>query len=175
MRIGELARQAGTSTRTLRYYEQHGLLRARRQPNGYREYDENEVRLAREIRALLAIGFGVEEIRPFVDCLRSGVEVRQACPGVSGVYRRKLTELDTLIARLLALRGTLADELAQLVDRQAATDPEDCDRGGGEGAAGAPAPHRMDGRHGAQGHGAQGHGVQEGWRGGCGAPHLGAG
>ena len=117
MRIGELARRAGTSPRTLRYYEEQGLLLARRRPNGYREYEESEVRLAREIRALLAIGFGLEEIRPFVDCLRSGVTLRQACPGISGVYHRKLAELDGVIARLQALRGQLADELAQLVDR----------------------------------------------------------
>jgi MerR family regulatory protein len=43
MLIGELAERAGTSTRTLRYYEQHGLVRARRSANGYRVYDEAEL------------------------------------------------------------------------------------------------------------------------------------
>ncbi len=59
MRIGELAEQAGTSTRTLRYYEQHGLLNARRTTNGYRDYDEGDLRLVREIRSLLEIGFNL--------------------------------------------------------------------------------------------------------------------
>jgi DNA-binding transcriptional MerR regulator len=164
MRIGELARRAGTSARTLRYYEQHGLLRARRQPNGYREYDETEVRLAREIRALLAIGFGLEEIRPFVDCLRSGVPARLACPGVSGVYRRKLAELDTVIGRLTSLRGLIARELAELVDG-AGVDPEGRERGGGEGAAGAVLPRRTD----------AGHDCTGGRRDGRGTPHHGHG
>ena len=54
MRIGELAERAGTSTRTLRYYEAHGLVQAQRAGNGYRVYHEAELRVVREIRALLA-------------------------------------------------------------------------------------------------------------------------
>lgn len=52
MRIGEPARRAGVSTRALRYYEQRGLIRSRRSANGYREYDESDVRIVAEIRAL---------------------------------------------------------------------------------------------------------------------------
>ncbi|WP_460491199.1 MerR family transcriptional regulator [Dactylosporangium cerinum] len=72
MRIGELAEQAGTSARALRYYEQQGLLSARRSSNGYRDYDEEDLRLVREIRALLEIGFNLEDTRPFVECIREG-------------------------------------------------------------------------------------------------------
>ena len=43
MRIGELARRTGVSRRSLRYYEQHGLLHARRGGNDWREYDEPAV------------------------------------------------------------------------------------------------------------------------------------
>ena len=57
MLIGELATRAGTSARTLRYYEQQGLLRASRDARGYRMYDDAEVRVAHEIRTLLAAGF----------------------------------------------------------------------------------------------------------------------
>ncbi|MFC6538655.1 MerR family transcriptional regulator [Nonomuraea salmonea] len=68
MRIGELAERTGVSTRSLRYYEKNGLLHARRASNGYRTYTEDDVRLVSEIRALLQIGFTLEETRPFVDC-----------------------------------------------------------------------------------------------------------
>jgi DNA-binding transcriptional MerR regulator len=114
MRIGELARRSGASARSLRYYEQQGLLRAARQPNGYREYDETEVTLVAEIRSLLESGFDLEEIRPFVECLRSGIRARQDCPGAVDVYRQKLAELDAYVARLQRLRERVAGELERL-------------------------------------------------------------
>ena len=74
MRIGELAERAGTTTRTLRYYVWAGLLPARRPVNGYRTYDEGDLRLVRQIRTLQDFGFGLEETRPFVECLRAGLK-----------------------------------------------------------------------------------------------------
>ncbi|SRR6266487_238031 len=112
MRIGELAARVGTSTRTLRYYEARGLLRARRSVNGYRDYDEEDLRVVREIRTLLDIGFGLDETRPFVDCLRAGNAAGDACPASLEVYRRKLAELDACIARLQAVRGQVSEQLA---------------------------------------------------------------
>jgi DNA-binding transcriptional MerR regulator len=114
MRIGELSRRAGASARAIRYYEQQGLLVARRQPNGYRDYDEADLLLVREIRSLLLNGFDLEEIRPFVDCLHAGIRLRRACPGGIDVYRRKLDELDARVSALQALRDRVATELSQL-------------------------------------------------------------
>jgi DNA-binding transcriptional MerR regulator len=114
MRIGELARRSGTSARAIRYYEQRGLVVARRHANGYRDYDEAHLRLVREIRSLLGNGFDLEEIRPFVDCLHAGIQARQACPGGLDVYRRKLAELDARIGELQSLRDRVARELRQL-------------------------------------------------------------
>jgi DNA-binding transcriptional MerR regulator len=113
MRIGELAERAGTSARTLRYYEQNGLLRARRAANGYRDYDEVDLRLVREIRSLLDIGFNLEDTRPFVECLRSGRRSGAECPASIEVLGRKLADLDSCIARLLVVRGRVTEELAQ--------------------------------------------------------------
>lgn len=113
MRIGELADRVGTSTRALRHYEAQGLLRARRATNGYRQYDERDLRLVEEIRALLAIGFTLEETRPFVDCLRAGNESGDVCPASVAVYRRKLAEIDGCVARLLQVRAQLARALTR--------------------------------------------------------------
>jgi DNA-binding transcriptional MerR regulator len=116
MRIGELARRAGTSPRALRHYEQEGLLAARRRANGYREFDEHDLRLVAEIRSLLAIGFTLAETRPFVECLRAGNDRGVTCPDAAAVYRRKIAEIDACTARLGEIRaglvGQLADELA---------------------------------------------------------------
>jgi DNA-binding transcriptional MerR regulator len=111
MRIGEVAQRIGTSTRTLRFYEQQGLLPARRTANGYREYDETDVRLVREIRTLQEIGFNLEETRPFVDCLRSGHESGAQCPASIEAMRRKLADLDACIERLVAVRDRIGQEL----------------------------------------------------------------
>ncbi|WP_330459889.1 MerR family transcriptional regulator [Streptomyces sp. NBC_00820] len=111
MRIGELAARAGTTTRTLRYYEARGLLPARRDDQGYRTYDEGDVRLLRQIRTLQDFGFDLEETRPFVDCLRSGHPQGDSCPASLAVYRRKLDELDALVGQLTAVRETVAGQL----------------------------------------------------------------
>jgi DNA-binding transcriptional MerR regulator len=119
MLIGELAARAGTSARTLRYYEQHGLLRARRGTNGYRRYDEAELRVVGEIRALLAVGFGLDDIRPFVACLRAGHGSGAECPDSVAVLRRKLAEIDTCLDRLGAVRHQIAAQLDEAIERRA--------------------------------------------------------
>ncbi|WP_042415822.1 MerR family transcriptional regulator [Streptacidiphilus anmyonensis] len=124
MRIGELARQAGTTTRTLRYYEARGLLPARRAENGYRRYDEEDLRLLHQIRLLQDFGFELEETRPFVDCLRAGHSSGDACPASLDVYRRKLAELDAVIGRLGQVREQMSAQLARAeLEASAATPP----------------------------------------------------
>lgn len=115
MLIGELAERAGTSTRTLRYYEAQGLVRAGRSANGYRVYDEAELRVVREIRALLAVGFGIDDIRPFVACLRAGNTSGDVCPDSVAVLRRKLAEVDACIGRLGAVRQQLHAQLTHAI------------------------------------------------------------
>jgi DNA-binding transcriptional MerR regulator len=118
MLIGELAERAGTSTRTLRYYEQHGLVQADRAANGYRWYDEAELRVVEEIRALLAIGFGLDDIRPFVACLRAGNATGHVCPDAVAVLRRKLAEVDGYLGRLTEVREQLSRQLAQAIENR---------------------------------------------------------
>ena len=61
MRIGELAQRTGTTTRALRFYEDQGLLPARRSANGYRDYDENDLQLVKEIQTLQTIGLTLDD------------------------------------------------------------------------------------------------------------------
>jgi hypothetical protein len=58
VRIGELGERVGVGLRTLRHYEELGLLPARRRANGYREYDERDVALVAEIRSPFLCHFG---------------------------------------------------------------------------------------------------------------------
>jgi len=112
MRIGELARSTGTTTRALRYYETQGLLEAPRTGNGYRDYDQSHLRQVRQIQELQAVGFALEDTRPFVECLRAGNASGDSCPDSVAVYRRKLAEVAECIDALEAVRTELTDKLA---------------------------------------------------------------
>jgi DNA-binding transcriptional MerR regulator len=112
VRIGELGRRAGVSPRTLRHYEDLGLLAARRRANGYRDYDERDVAVVSEIRSLVDLGFALEETRPFVECLRAGHPTGASCEDSRAVQRRKLAEVDDWLARLHAVRRALVAQLA---------------------------------------------------------------
>ena len=118
MHIRELAAKTGTTTRTLRYYEAQGLLPAGRSANGYRVYGHH-VRLVREIRSLQAVGFSLQDVRPFVECLLAGHESGDDCPASVEVYRRKLASLEQHIAELRDVRDRLSERLAGLGDAPA--------------------------------------------------------
>jgi DNA-binding transcriptional MerR regulator len=126
MRIGELARRAGVSTRTLRHYEELGLVLPRRTSNGYRDYAGAELRAVAEIRSLADLGFTLEETRPFVECLRAGNSLGGSCPDSIAVYRRKLGEVDGYLARLSQVREELRAQLARAlaVRARSADDPQ---------------------------------------------------
>ena len=71
MNIKEASKAANVSVRTLRYYEEIGLLRpVRASENGYREYDEADIRRARLIRAYRELQFSLAEIQSLLDAPR---------------------------------------------------------------------------------------------------------
>ncbi len=111
MLIGEFADRAGTSARMLRYYEQRGLVRARRSANGYRVYDEEELRVVHKIRSLLALGFDIAEMGAFVTCLRDGYRSGDECPDSVETLRRRLAEVTEAMDELAAVRRQLLRRL----------------------------------------------------------------
>jgi DNA-binding transcriptional MerR regulator len=125
MRIGELGRRAGVSTRALRHYEELGLLPARRRANGYRDYDERDLRVVAEIRSLVDLGFALEETRPFVECLRAGHATGASCPDSRAVQRRKVAEVDDWLTRLHAVRDQLVAQLGEAPEPRCAVTPHD--------------------------------------------------
>jgi DNA-binding transcriptional MerR regulator len=145
MRIGELAERTGVSTRALRYYEQQGLITARREENGYRRYDESDLRLVAEIRSLLAAGFTLEDTRPFVECLRTGHAAGDACPDSVIVYRRKLAEIDAEIRTLIGRRAEVAAQLARACPGCVVTMEDDNDHRDDGHLRRAGAPRRQAG------------------------------
>jgi MerR family copper efflux transcriptional regulator len=117
MRIGDAAAAVGVTTRTLRYYEQRGLLKARRTSSGQREYDEEDVRRLRAVCELLGSGLTIGDVRLLVDILDALPERPPVPPPradtcvVPQVAIRRLAELDARIRRLTELRDRLAGQL----------------------------------------------------------------
>ena len=61
MRIGELSKETGVSERSLRHYEEKGLLPTKRLANGYRDFDESAIEKVELIQMYLQIGLNLEE------------------------------------------------------------------------------------------------------------------
>jgi DNA-binding transcriptional MerR regulator len=68
MRIGELAARAGVSVRSLRYYEQRGLLTSTRTPSGQRQYTEHDVERVHFIQGLYAANLSSSTIAELLPC-----------------------------------------------------------------------------------------------------------
>jgi len=111
--IKELAEQAGVTVKAVRYYEARGLIAPRRATNGYRTYDDHDIRIVREVRALLSLGLTAEQTHPFVECLRAGNDRADVCPASLSAYRDRIADIDARITELSGLRAQLADLLAQ--------------------------------------------------------------
>lgn len=111
MHISDLAAEAGVTVKAVRYYESQGLLKPRREPNGYRTYGAEDVIVVREVKALLSLGLTAEQTYPFIECLRAGNDRADVCPASLTAYRARIAEVDRRIAELTELRVKLADLL----------------------------------------------------------------
>ena len=109
MRSGELARQTGVSTDTLRHYERMGVLPApRRLENSYREYPPQALDRVMLVRRALAMGFSLTELaRILKERDRGGAPCRQ----VRALAVEKLAQLERQIADAQLLRDQLKTTL----------------------------------------------------------------
>ncbi len=126
MRIGELSERTGVPTRTIRYYEQFGVLpEPGRSANGYRTYGESSVARLRFIRDAQASGLTLEQIATVLG-LRSRGE--STCEQVIELLENHLADLDRRISDLTRTRHRLArlTERARELDHGRCDDPHRC-------------------------------------------------
>ena len=113
MRIGELAAATGVSARSLRYYEELGLVRSERTPGGWRDFETSMVERVVLIQHLFAAGLHSSTIDQLLPCLEAPLEER------TGVMERLLAQeterlqakrrdIDRELDTLLALRKDTA-------------------------------------------------------------------
>lgn len=120
MRIGELADTASTTSKTLRFYEDQGLLPpAERTPAGYREYTPETVARIDFIHRGKAAGLTLAQIRQILDIRDRG---QAPCDHVRDLLDARLTDIEQQLAQLAALRDTVAE----LRDVAAQPQPESC-------------------------------------------------
>lgn len=104
MNIGTAARQSGLPPKTIRYYEDIGLLTADRAANGYRDYSSEDVHRLRFVQRSRSLGFSVEECRQL---LALYTDRDRASADVKAIATEKLGEIDRKIAELTGLREML--------------------------------------------------------------------
>jgi DNA-binding transcriptional MerR regulator len=120
LRIGEVAKRTGTTPRTIRYYEEIGLLEPAdgREPGAHRTYAESDVeRLAELLRLRSLLGVSLEGLKDLVEAEDSRAGLRREWQaGVDDPVRRRqiLEELNEYVNRQLELVRVRRDEIADL-------------------------------------------------------------
>lgn len=105
LRIGELAAELGLNPKTIRYYEEIGLLPpAKRTENGYRLYDSDDRERLQFISKAKAVGLSLEEIGEILTVRHSGV---QPCEHVLGLLDHKLVAVEEQLRALSDFRQEL--------------------------------------------------------------------
>ena len=118
MRIGELAERTGVSVRSLRYYEQQGLLASERTPGGHREYPARAVDRVIRIQELFAAGLSSKKIALMLPCMRDadGGPSEIATPRLVDDLTAERARIDRLISDLARSREVL-DEVIEAASR----------------------------------------------------------
>ena len=105
MNIGEVAERAGLPPKTIRYYEDIGLIRPLRSDNGYRAFQKNDLHKLAFLGRARGLGFSIEDCRALLalyeDSARESAQVKR-------IAEEHLHEIDAKIAQLESMRDTLA-------------------------------------------------------------------
>ena len=119
MNISAVAARAGLPAKTIRYYEEIGLIKPLRGANGYRAFRDSDVHKLAFLGRARALGFPIENCRALLalweDTARASADVR-------AIARDHLHQIEAKIADLSAMRDTLSD----LVRTCAGNDRPDC-------------------------------------------------
>lgn len=119
MTIGEIAAQTGLAPKTIRYYEDIGLIRPKRTANGYRVFAEQDAHKLAFLGRARALGFSIEECRKLLALYE---DKDRASSDVKALAQEHLKDIEDKIRQLDEMRRTLSD----LVRSCAGDDRPDC-------------------------------------------------
>ena len=107
MNISDAARASGLPAKTIRYYEEIGLIRPARGPNGYRDFSDQDAHKLAFLGRARSLGFSIEECRTLLslyeDRDRASADVRQIARDHLGRITQKIEELQALHGMLETL------------------------------------------------------------------------
>ena len=114
MRIGELAERTGVSVRSLRYYEDQGLLVPGRTNGGHRSYPASAVDRVIRIQELYAAGLNSAKMREILPCMRDGDggPSERATPLLAQTLAAERDRIDRQVRELLRTRDVLDEVIA---------------------------------------------------------------
>ena len=105
MNIGQAAERSGVPPKTIRYYEDIGLVApAPRSNNGYREYGETDVHILRFVQRARSLGFSVRDCVQLLSLYR---DPQRASADVKELTLSRIAEIDRKMAELAGMRATL--------------------------------------------------------------------
>ncbi len=108
--IGELAKEAGITTKTLRYYERIGLLLPAEQgANGYRYYDAGQIVQLRFIRRAQTLGLTLQEVSRLMSLARD-VKCNDLRSALDELFTQKIRDYELKIAALKTLKNSMQPE-----------------------------------------------------------------
>ena len=119
MNIGDVSQQSGLPTKTIRYYEDIGLVTPKRAENGYRTFQENDVHRLRFLARARALGFSVEDCRVLLELYDDD---SRASADVKAIAKGHLDQIEEKIEQLRAMHDTLSN----LVQHCAGDNRPDC-------------------------------------------------
>uniref|UniRef100_A4WRL7 Transcriptional regulator n=1 Tax=Cereibacter sphaeroides (strain ATCC 17025 / ATH 2.4.3) TaxID=349102 RepID=A4WRL7_CERS5 len=119
MNIKEAAARSGLPAKTIRYYEEIGLVRPLRDMNGYRRFRESDLHKLGFLGRARSLGFSIEECRTL---LALWEDRARASSDVKRLAERHLEQIAAKIAELQAMQATLS----HLVSACAGDDRPDC-------------------------------------------------
>jgi MerR family copper efflux transcriptional regulator len=106
MNIGEVAQRTGVPAKTIRYYEDIGLVQPLRSANGYRSFRDSDQHKLTFLGRARALGFSIEDCRKLLALYEDNT---RESASVKALADEHLDEIDAKIAQLQSMRATLAD------------------------------------------------------------------
>jgi Cu(I)-responsive transcriptional regulator len=120
MNIGEVAGKSGVPAKTIRYYEDVGLIPpARRTESGYRNYDDRDLATLRFVQRARSLGFSVKDVGALLALWQDNA---RASAEVKALAADHVSEIDRKLVELQSMRRTLVD----LMERCHGDDRPDC-------------------------------------------------